>query len=104
MKNAVVLKVADKVGMNQYLLASEAYFKAKPYTSMEYTFPAISGCCPVCEGSECAIWKGYYTRYLFCSEIEYVGPVAIHWGRCKKTGLCFSVHPSFLFRTEGSVD
>lgn len=101
MNKTVVLQIPDKVGMNQYLLASEVYIQAKRYSRMAYPFPVISASCPLCKAAGCAIWRGYYERNLFCSEMDFFGKVAIHCGVCRTKREFFSMQPSFLFPTEG---
>jgi len=69
---------------------------AEPYSSLEYPFPVIGKCCPLCEQAGCARWKGYYLRRMICSEMEFEGRLAIHVGHCKHQGHDFSMLPSFL--------
>lgn len=61
-------------------------------------WPRLSEGCPICSGVQCAIYKGYYIRLMYCPELEYVGPVVIRTGMCKSQRTCFSFLPDFLFR------
>lgn len=61
-------------------------------------WPSIQKECPVCGGAGCAIYRGYYCRKLYCSELEYFGLIVIRTGVCKSTGLRFSLLPSFILR------
>ena len=60
-------------------------------------WPDIHSRCPVCEATGCAIYRGYYERFMVCHELEVApGRVAIRTGYCKKTGRRFSLLPDFL--------
>lgn len=61
-------------------------------------WPVISEGCPICSGLECAIYKGYYIRELYCFELEYLGPVVIRTGLCKSQRVRFTLMPDFLIR------
>lgn len=63
---------------------------------MKYPFETISACCPLCSRSGCAIWKGYYSRFLFCPEMEFIGKVAIRRALCRYTKRKFAMFPSFI--------
>ena len=63
---------------------------------MDYPFPKVRECCPLCKQVGCARWKGYYLRRMICSEMEFEGSLAIHVGHCKTEGRDFSMIPSFL--------
>jgi hypothetical protein len=66
---------------------------------MEYeNWPDLARQCPLCEGGGCAIYRGYYTRFVFCSEMEFFGRVAIRTGYCKRWGGRFTLFPDFLIR------
>lgn len=64
---------------------------------MDYPFPVLAECCPLCEGAGCAIYRGYYRRGMICPEMEFVGPVVIRTGYCKTQGTRFALIPDFLF-------
>jgi len=65
---------------------------------MQYdAWPNLSALCPCCGGVACAIYRGYYTRFLFCPEMEFVGRLVIRTGYCRKTGRRFALMPDFLF-------
>lgn len=61
------------------------------------TWPEIRGHCPLCGKANCATFRGYYTRFLFCTELEFFGRVAIRTGYCKSQRRRFSFLPDFLF-------
>jgi hypothetical protein len=61
-------------------------------------WPVLGEGCPVCGGLGCAIYKGYYSRELYCPELEYLGPVAIRTGLCKSRKIRFTLMPEFLIR------
>ena len=57
----------------------------------------LSALCPCCSGVGCAIYRGYYTRFLFCPEMEFVGRLVIRTGYCRKQRRRFALLPDFLF-------
>ena len=64
---------------------------------MSYAYwPAIQAQCPVCGGSGCAVYRGYYTRFLFCAELEFIGRVAVRTGFCRRRRYRFTVLPDFM--------
>jgi hypothetical protein len=63
---------------------------------MQYPFPDLRACCLVCGASGCAVYRGYYTRLLFCPEMEFIGRIAIRTGYCKRTDSRFALLPDFL--------
>jgi len=63
---------------------------------MTYPFPEIRIKCPLCEESNCAIYKGYYRRFVMCPEMEIASWVAIRVGLCKSTKTRFALLPDFL--------
>ena len=63
---------------------------------MDYPFPDLSKHCPVCERPKCAIYRGYFRRFLLCPEMEFVGWVIIRTGWCKSLNRRFALIPDFL--------
>jgi hypothetical protein len=64
---------------------------------MQYDdWPNLAGLCPCCGGADCAIYRGYYTRFVFCPEMEFVGRLAIRTGFCRRLGRRFALLPDFL--------
>ena len=63
-----------------------------PYDS----WPIIRDSCPICEAANCAIYRGYYSRFLFCSELEFTGRIVMRTGFCKSTQTRFSLMPEFI--------
>ena len=61
-------------------------------------WPNLARNCPLCGGSACAIYRGYYTRYLFCAEMEFIGRVVIRTGYCKRFKKRFALMPDFVTR------
>ena len=61
-------------------------------------WPQLAEGCPICSGLQCAIFKGYYQRKLYCPDLEYLGPVVIRTGLCKSRRIRFSLLPDFLIR------
>jgi hypothetical protein len=100
-KHSVEVLIPDKLAFDQYLAACEEKLAAEPYSRMRYPFPSLKESCSLCGGANCAHWRGYQTRLLFCSDMEVRGPILIHVGRCKKTGSSFQATPSFLSTTGG---
>lgn len=58
----------------------------------------IQASCPVCGFAGCAVYRGYYTRFVFCTELEFAALLAIRTGYCKVKKIRFSLVPDFLFR------
>jgi hypothetical protein len=67
---------------------------------MSYPFPDIQAQCPICERAECAVYRGYYLRFMFCPEMEFVGKVAIRTGYCRHNDVRFSFLPDFMIRNK----
>lgn len=65
---------------------------------MEYPFPDIWSKCPICDRSQCGVYRGYYLRFVFCPEMEFTGQVAIRTGYCRHNEVRFSFLPDFLIR------
>ena len=59
-------------------------------------WPDIHAACPVCGQAHCAIYRGYYTRFLFCTELEFTGRLVIRTGYCKTLNIRFSLIPDFV--------
>ena len=95
----IEIVIPGKMTYEQYLRASEAKEVAPRYSRMEYAFPEIKEACPVCGETDCAQWRGYYRRFIFCTEMEELKGIFIHVGRCRKTKESFTATPSFLFQT-----
>jgi len=72
---------------------------------MKYNeWPDIRSSCPICSNAECAIYRGYYLRFLFCTELEFVDRIAIRTGYCKTKKERFTLLPSFVaYRRRVSV-
>lgn len=66
---------------------------------MDYDhWPDIVSSCPVCNQKSCAIYRGYYSRFLFCTELEFFGLVVIRTGFCKCQKVRFHFLPDFIIR------
>ncbi|CAN5580965.1 hypothetical protein BH10PLA2_BH10PLA2_28670 [soil metagenome] len=64
---------------------------------MQYgNWPILAGHCPCCGQAGCAIYRGYYTRFVFCPEMEFVGRLAIRTGFCRRLRRRFALLPDFL--------
>ncbi len=64
---------------------------------MDYdAWPEIGLSCPVCNQAGCAIFRGYYLRFLFCTELEFFGRLVIRTGFCKVEQVRFSLLPDFI--------
>lgn len=97
--HTIEIPIPDKMEFEKYLRASEAKEMAPKYSRMEYDFPEIKEACPVCGDANCAQWRGYHRRFIFCAEMEELKRIFIHVGRCRKTRESFTAAPSFLFQT-----
>ena len=93
--------IPDKLAFEQYLRACEIKEAAPRYSRMGYAFPGIREACPVCKAADCARWRGYYRRLIFCTEMEELRRIYVRVGRCRATGDAFSAVPSFLFDAGG---
>jgi hypothetical protein len=58
--------------------------------SMDYPFPDIKQCCPICTAVGCAEWKGYFQRRVICIELGINENLALHVGRCRSRKKDFS--------------
>lgn len=85
----------------QYLRACDAKEAAPRYSRMEYDFPEIHEACPICRGGDCAQWRGYYRRLIFCTEMEEIRRIFLRVGRCQATGRSFRAVPTFLSASAG---
>ena len=63
---------------------------------MEFEFPDIRKQCPLCGGSGCARWKGYYRRNALDVALSFAGSLVIRYGRCRRVRSEFSFLPDFL--------
>jgi len=61
-------------------------------------WPNLAERCLCCGRAGCAIYKGYYTRFLSCPELRFFGRVVIRTAFCRSTGIRFSLFPDFLIR------
>lgn len=61
-------------------------------------WPKLEIGCLHCGAPNCAIYKGYYIRYLVCPELEFIGWIVIRTWLCKTYGIRFSLIPSFIAR------
>ena len=61
-------------------------------------WPDLSARCLLCHTADCAIYRGYYTRYLFCPEMEFLGLLVIRTAYCKKFDVRFTLLPDFVIR------
>lgn len=59
-------------------------------------WPDLRASCPICGGPGCAIYRGYYSRFLFCTELEFNGRLVIRTGLCKTKNIRFSLIPDFV--------
>lgn len=59
-------------------------------------WPGIHLACPVCSRAGCAVYRGYYSRFLFCTELEFTGRIVHRTGFCKSTKTRFSFIPDFV--------
>jgi hypothetical protein len=95
----VVLRIGDKGEIEKYLRASENYLNDPGHRrSMKYPFPDIRADCPVCGKRQCATYRGYYLRQVFCPEMEFIGKVAIRTAFCRHRKTRFTLFPDFLIR------
>ncbi len=83
----------------KYIEASDSYLNdPNHHRSMLFdSWPDIRAVCPICSQTGCAVFRGYYSRFLFCSELEFVGRLAIRTGYCKCKKIRFSLCPDFIF-------
>lgn len=82
----------------KYIEASDSYLSVSTHRrSMEFEgWPDISQICPICGHSNCAVYRGYYSRFLYCTELEFVGRIALRTGYCKFKKLRFTLLPDFM--------
>ena len=59
-------------------------------------WPDLRAVCPICGCTGCAIYRGYYSRFLFCTELEFTGRLVIRTGFCKTKNIRFSLIPDFI--------
>jgi NADPH-dependent 7-cyano-7-deazaguanine reductase QueF len=95
-KHTIEIPIPDKMEFEKYLRANEAKEAAPRYSRMEYDFPEIKAACPICGNADCAQWRGYYRRLIFCTEMEELKRIYVRVGRCRKTKESFRAVPSFL--------
>ena len=66
---------------------------------MQYeSWPNLAERCLCCGMPRCAIYKGYYTRFLSCPELRFFGLVVIRTAFCRNTQKRFTLFPDFLIR------
>lgn len=61
-------------------------------------WPELRQKCLLCGRPGCAIYRGYYTRYLFCPEMEFLGLITIRTAYCKRLDERFTLLPDFVIR------
>ena len=59
-------------------------------------WPNLAQLCPRCGGAACAVYRGYYTRLVFCPEMDFFGQLVIRTGYCKAKRQRFALLPDFL--------
>ena len=59
-------------------------------------WPNLKNACMLCGAPECAIYRGYYSRFMFCAELEFVGKVVIRIAFCKTLQKKYVLFPDFL--------
>jgi len=62
------------------------------------SWPNLDRACPCCGKACCAVYRGYYTRFLACPVLGYFGQVVVRTGYCRGLGIRFSLFPDFLIR------
>lgn len=62
------------------------------------SWPKLVCECPYCGEPYCAIYRGYYKRFLLCPVMRFLGPVMIRTGYCKTKKVRFTLFPDFLIR------
>lgn len=97
-QKTVTIRIHDKAAALKYIEASDAYLLDPGHRkSMVYhEWPDIRKSCPLCKSPGCAVYRGYYSRLLFCTELEFLGLLAIRTGYCKSTQTRFSLTPDFV--------
>ena len=61
-------------------------------------WPDLERECLLCGEGKCAVYRGYYTRFLFCPEMEFSGRVVIRMGYCRRRKGRFALLPDFVIR------
>ncbi len=56
----------------------------------------LRAACPICGCPGCAIYRGYYSRFLFCTELDFTGRLVIRTSFCKTRNIRFSLIPNFV--------
>ena len=82
--------------IKEYLDACEKYFATSATRSLNFTVWEPTGYCLLCGIKNCAKRNGYYSRYVFCTEMEFFDKVVIPRFLCKTKNKKFYVIPSFL--------
>jgi hypothetical protein len=62
------------------------------------SWPDLAQACPLCGAPGCATYRGYYTRLLFCPEMEFCGRIAVRTGFCRRESRRFALLPDFVIR------
>ncbi len=62
------------------------------------SWPKIHEQCPLCGEASCATYRGYYKRFMFCTELEVFGLVTIRTAFCRCARTRISFLPDFLIR------
>ena len=93
----MVFIINKEQGAQQYLSASAEYLcNPELYSRMKYPFPKVTEQCLYCGRAGCSRWKGYYIRWVVCTLMKYVGPIAIHLAQCKTRGVDYTYWPDIL--------
>lgn len=82
----------------KYIEASDSYLSNPAHRrSMSFEgWPDIKSRCPICGHSGCATYRGYYSRFLFCTELEFLGYLVVRTGYCKFKKIRFTLLPEFV--------
>jgi len=62
------------------------------------SWPNLAERCLCCGRSKCAVYRGYYTRWVSCPELRFFGRLVIRTALCRRTGTRFTLFPDFLIR------
>lgn len=65
---------------------------------MKYPWPNLAERCLCCGMAGCAVYKGYYTRFLACPEREHFDHIAVRTAYCRNHDLRYALLPDFLIR------
>lgn len=65
---------------------------------MLWQWPDLRERCLLCGEPGCAVYRGYYTRFVHCPETRFFGRLAIRTAECRRRRKRYSLFPDFLFR------